>query len=1086
MVYLLNKRTGKPELFDNIEDAQNLLLNSKDYTAIANEEYTLSNVYGQKEKITGSQVWSKIKNEGYNLKDSLTEKIQKTVRKEGGSGLKHFAKTALSEAFTLGFWHSKEDAENDKKLEILDPRLAKTIRDEKEKIYGNTQTAGEIAGLISPFVLGKVVKGANLLSKGFKEAAGFIPTSAGINLIEKIGNIGARSAIEGAKRVGIKNKKVLEGMAKAGRAIGYTAGDSILFTASEGAKGAGKSYGENRSINQAFVDAGDAIKKNGIDIFTTSAITNGAFLGGGVALRSLKKAAGGPADAIRNITGKTLQSGANFLRNTFFENPINRKVIDSLRKSFISSSKEFAEGMSDEALTNLANSIPEKVKEKIFGQTKITAGLVRKKAREVFEFADKNLIFSSYTDTLKKLNNGKFPTTKKSALDVLKNSQATYGQVLEETKDEFLSAQINVAVKAKEFQGLWKKSSNDMLKKVYKTLPLETRKIFNKLARKSNIVSYETILKDFDKTLKSFSNKGKALDLSTVNDFFEDFFRNGIKRLAEADVGLATKDGVRKNLAQIAEMSDKELYPILLNKKTSDEKINKYLIWSFKERLKQSSPEVQTVMDIYRARNLSNRKRLTIGQIKEFEDISIRHSPYQSKILNPELDKIKDAVKEGSFSVLDSNFFTKAPEVIKDVGLVLRDIGEFTQSTTGKSALTRIKKILDTAKEKKVLNIFELNDLKRSLGELSNFQQKLKSKATINIYRRTYGKITELENKLIERLIKDNKSQALTNTLKKLKETKKNYSTVDTIMDALNKTEDLGSNIFSQRDILLTMGGLYYGGPLTAAAMFGTTKLLTSKFGFLKTSDVLETIAKRMRKDTKKIKRLVSPEYFSRQLTSKKTKPLDLIRISGLGYMFFNDEHLKLTDIFEKMHDIKQKIKSFTAGNKVNYDIISDNLGQTEAIKQQERYTDMVHIVQQDIPKPSVIDKDGRFVISKRDEDAFIRKVSKYLSPENFFESFKNGYIDKETLRKFQIIYPEIFQKIIINFHDAVNNKRIRLTQRQQNLYRELFGRNSLNIITMLDKMKEEEEMIDQQRYNKGVRFNSVTQPTQSQRVRNL
>ena len=1102
LLYNINKRqivNLDPDRVASILTTQE----AKNFMPVNNQAYTVIHPdTGESEEVRGDTVRQKL-HKGYTLSDTEISRMQNLVRSRHTS-MGAFGKKALDTALTLGFGEALRNKPENRVQELYNRVY--------EKEFGTARTLGDVTGFLGPLLVGGVgaAVAKTATKKGISKLISKAPSAVGIRQIDKLGQATGKAAVTAAKKFGLKDKRALALISGAGKATGWAAGDTALFATRRGVE-AGREADYDRSFNiREAISAGGRAAP---EIFSTSFLfSGGALLGfGGVKLayKGTKAVVGGTGRFI----GEKVKNAdfAHLIRKEFFNTPNSQAAIQDLKNKVSSAYKFLGEYLPADNLYNLWKNLPESIKTTILSQQKQTVAktaiplsFLRKNVSQIIKNSSEKDILLIMSKFIKdKL--GKIPRNRAEAYHALNSSRQELGTTLNKIRNGLLNeykSHLSKANQLKKDFGIGdKKNVWKAIKDLLDTTDVRMYNIIDELSflekeKISEIISKIDFL-DFGINIKKYIDIKKPVPFS----FFTKKKASALEKAASVNKLLswlvikASKNGEVKKISDIFDIKNIKSVDDLWIKAGIPKKIIKPFRTLLKDNVNQY-PEIFTLtLDIFKIKNIFNKKIVSLDDIRNLYDITKRFSANKSYQTNTSLRKINDYINKEFSEAIAGKYSLSSEIALSALGSVKRAISVFKKATISKGVIQKINTLEKLIKRgEKDLNIFDINQIKEILDELSKFSKTKNLLSPERSFRKLYTLFSNLEDKMFLRLSKKYGPDIIKN--------KGEYSLIKTVIDSLDQpVKSLGSGgNLNFRDIMFAVGGASGGGyalaagnPILALAIAGgawagaraTSATIARGQYFLHVADKIDNFSSFVskQKDTfNKYSKLPKLKSFLSSVSDLKGVNVNTLTLSHL--LLDKPEN----DFHKFMYAINQTNPNDIITNQDGelHTMLAAIGGDEVAGNAAKKITDLKHFVLQNLPQGTMNPLTGKKTYSSFEKNKFMRHIQAVVSPEKFLSDFKNGQLSSSQVQIFSQMYPEHYNSLVITLTEGLREGTLNLNLRQRKSLDTLLGLNSLSFLFHHDMIKREEEQKKTASKSGGRKFSAYTQPSKNQRAINF
>ena len=565
--------------------------------------------------------------------------------------------------------------------------------------------------------------------------------------------------------------------------------------------------------------------------------------------------------------------------------------------------------------------------------------------------------------------------------------------------------------------------------------------------------------------------------------------------LKEGFQAFIVKSGTKANLAKEKLTNEKLLseYGEYLSKqfKIKDNSVINNLKKLMKEEMDNNPEFINYLKDEGSLKYLLGKKKLNSYEAEELYDIVSRWS---GKNKNP----ISSNFKKQAKAMLDDIVELEVPKqwvipkekVIKTITNAEREITKMDKllgTNKSGSKLSIIKQELKKIAKSEKISLFHLMELKKSLQTLSNFtksQGKTLSKEE-GVYRRLYNKLDDIIDDQISKIDPKKFSKTEQSFIKNYKKNNAEFSLFEDLKNIMSETISSSKGIFAGHQLWLQGLAVFGSSGALGAASYAVTSIVGGLPGVLLAAGVgagssvyISSLINKIAKTGKSLLPLANRlDDFSKGVKSNSTKFESgaLGKVAGVAktgkshisnvinnvkkhkqtigtgydaaklYLFFNtskaasgeiDDQIQSKDFSEVVEEIKQKPDSEIALDQDNdvLGVMSDYGGDEARNEYSLRMMQLKQMVKNDLPSGTYNELTRKTKYTKTDEKTFYRKIDKYLNPDVFLDSVGRGTLDPTSISKFQGIYPQIYNNIVLDLLDGLQNKTVKMTPQIQKI----------------------------------------------------
>ena len=1102
--WVWNAKENKSERVP-INEIPSLIGNPDSGYVPADYDYALQNLEtGEFGTIAGSKLRGALDSGMYALRDKGTSQAVASFKDEN-SFMGVATKQALNEAFTLGI--------NQVDDELKESPWSEELQSAFDEALGGAKTTGTVAGLggsvaasvlvpfLAPVAATKAtslgvkagqalskVKGAKKLYNNAKtvvsnpvgqkllqagkvagEFTAKTPFGSVLNATIKAGDEGAQVAVNLAKQVGVKNTNALNAIQRTSKYATIAAMDGAIFGGREAYR-AGK-YNPTPEGEFNYKIAMQQGKEVFLDTAMWSAGLLGAFGFGGAAVASVTKSA---ATKIGNVVGKVSQNelvktagkktarfASGFLNKQFFKTTDSPQKFIKLKGDISHSSEFLSKNLDDNSLKVIVNSMKPEVIKKSGIKNINNMKEVRGKLKDVIKHSDEDGLLTVLREGTLNLERGVIPKTKQNVFDMIEKFRIQIGEKLQSLRkaptEEFKKAERygnQVSQKFKE-----DKYIQDVL--------------FVRSSAVQKQVKEQLIAKDL-------------MQLKT-----EEGMRNTARKLSQT-LKIRSEQDVKKYTGDIERFFKHELK---LTDKEAKEAMKMYSRFA-----KNNQEFISSVTDMEVYRKLVKKKKLSVADMDELDDIVRRNSATKDPLVNPLIGELEDMTgRMIRDSHIPKELRVSKKDTVKIIGLAVKELNSFEKILSGGQAVRKInevKKILSGSKDK-YMSFEDLHNLKSEFSELAKFAKKTDPSFKESVFRNVYGKLSDFETNNFKKLAKNPK---YAKSAGELIENKSRYSFAANLTDIMDSAivKGKGGHFLSPRDGLnfILYGGLgggFFGGPIGALAGIGIAGVAQgisrTGYGFLSATRRIDTLSDGMARANKFYNNLKNSSKIKGMLSHSSQAGRKTYNASRIAYLMYGRQEQRQ----QKFEDLANDLKSadpeqiYLSQDMEHYKAINDVGGDQVSSEYTQKMIQIKNMVMQELPKGTTDPNSGKTTYTKHEEKNFYNNVSDFLVFENFFKDFSNGTVSLEQVQKVQNVYPEFYSQMIISVMEALNKGQLKMNTRLQRSLDTIKGNNRAQFFLNLDgqQQMQDEEQVKKQKAG-GVKFTTLTQPTSEQRIRDL
>ena len=859
--FLFNTKENKS--FEVPTDQIYSLLQNPDSGFVPSDyDYAVQNTdTGEMGTIHGSQLKNAL-DQGYVIRNKKRAKAIAALKRDNSFG-GVVTKQAIKEMFTLGFSNVDDN--------IKEGPYQQQVQSVFDEVYGTAKGVGTGVGfggsIIASIIPG--VAAARAASIGAKAAqsiskvkngkkifnnvkkvmsnpvgkkllktgklAGYVgsktPLGAVFNGTIKAGDEAKAFATALAKRSGIKNKIALAGIGKTAQ-YGAMAGiDATLIGAQVGYRAGKFTPSPEGEFNYKMA------MQQGKDAFIDTALWSAGILGTfGVAGKAISSSTKFTTDKIANVAGKISESeivktagkkvqkfSSGFFTKQFFKTTDSPKEFIKLRSGISNSSEFLNKNLDDDSLKLVMNNMsPETIKK---------AGIknindmkeVRSKLKNVIQNSDEQGLLTVLREGVLNLEKGNIPKTVKGVFEIGEKFRIKTGEKLQSLRE----------VPTIEFK--------------------KGERYGNEISQqfKDNKYIQEVLFLRTPAVQKQVKNQMLAKDLMQIRT--EEGMRNTAKKLG-SQLKIRSLEDVQKYNKEIERYFIKEIKVSPAEAKEATKLYNNFA---------RNNPEyISSITDMEVYRRIVNKKRLSLADIEELNDVVKRNSASKDPLVNPILGEIEDmsarAIRDFYIPKPVRISRKETAKIAKEVEAQLNVFERVLSKGVAIRKLSKIKGILNNSKNK-YMSFEDLHELMKEAAVVANYAKQSGKVFNEEVFRNFYKKLSDFELKNFQRL---SKSPGYENSAKELLENRSRYSFASNLSEIVDKsiTKRQGGYFLNPRDGLNyilygTLGGGAVGGLPGAVIGLGAAGLAQSiqrsGYGFLSASRKIDKLSGEMARANK-------------------------------------------------------------------------------------------------------------------------------------------------------------------------------------------------------------------------------------------
>ena len=1065
------------------------------YMPLPNWKYTVQDPdTGDMEEVLGDKVRQRVR-AGYILHDTQEQRLRNLARSQG-SPLSQFGKQFLDEALSGGIYGTLSKKRPKNEVEAM---YEKYFQDE----FKTSRSIGQISGLILPYLMGGILGGVakKATTKTISKLLKALPSAQALKAIDKLGQAGAKTAQKTAQKLGVKNRTALKLIGGGGKAIGWAAGDTALFATKRGLKAGfdeNTTYDRSFDIRKALAETKNASK----EIFTSSFLFGGGLLFTGSTIGTVARTTGRIAGKTGKWTSAKVKEAdlANFFRAEFFNTPNSQQVMGVIKKRLSYTHRFLRDYIGKATLKNIYNNIPDSIKR----AKKIKPDDFSK----VISNASEKDIINVSTRVLKSFNNGKLPRTRKEVYDIMENLKNNNSYQIQIGRESILNKYSHVLKDIQKQKAQFAGRKGPFISLV-KSMPQIFQNNLDEIAKMKMMPKSYWQKRKLD---KSQFFKHSSLDDDMKNFYKAVFSLKGEKEITKFAKGI--KDPKKQldtfmkwivyhtaEMPTIKKMSDllkkereRELFA-KWKKMGLNQKVIPVMRNQLKVMLDLRKSDFQEYFDFSKMNVLTNASKLNYDQIKTLRTMFRRYleSPSDIAKYDAHINNLSKAFDD----LMPGALYARADEAYEIVSRAKQAVSDISKLGGNRQFVSKAERLGALLASKKRLNIFDVNETMKLLGELGNFAKANPTETQIS-FRKLYSKFSNLEDTLLTRAEKSNLISPF--NAKNIIESKGKYSLSNLFLEIFDKPVrniSRGGNP-NFRDLFFMAGGgigggaaLLAGNPIIGIAAFGASWAASKGVAasmargayFLNMADKIDSFSSFVRKQNNVYNRFKDRTKLSNFVRSPGELRGLNVNLATISYLFFGQP----SDSFEGFYDKLQEKDPVDTFSDTQGDIVSmlENIGGEESAQDANRgIVDLKQAIMGAMPKPKINPVTGKRMFSTLDKNKFFYTIGGFASPANFLNSFKAGTLSRRQAQVFSRLFPDHYNSLVISVVEALRDK-------EQNWPLPVY--RSIDILTQsenkgwlyhFDMVKKEkrEEMAKNIREG-GLKFDKLNQPMQSQRI---